>query len=278
MIFKSFAYKGLKRPFLPNLTDKFINKKRGILNMEDKIFSILFNDDEITWQAMLYDLVKTEEIDPWDVDLSLLSHKYIDMIKKMQQTDLKISGKVLLAAAILLKIKSNRLIGEDLMSFDKMLNPDEEEDGEYEQQTKERPIVDARLIPRTPQPRKRKVSIYDLVDALKQALEVKKRRNILSDVKVEIPEKKMDVSEVIRNLYEKICQVFKSNPSLTFTELIPSAKKEDKIYTFIPLLHLTNQRKIDLEQPQHFGEISIKLKENNQVWDDVWSEEEKDVE
>lgn len=244
--------------------------------MEDKIFDILFNGDEITWQALLYELVKTDELDPWDVDISLLTNKYIGMVKKMKEADLRISGKVLLAAAILLKIKSNRLVGEDLLEFDRMLNPEEEE--EYgDVQTKERPVVDARLIPRTPQPRKRKVSIYDLVDALKQALEVKRRRKLLPDIKMEIPEKKTDISEVIKNLYDKICLLFKSQPALTFTELIPSNKKEDKVYTFVPLLHLTNQRKVDLTQNEHFGEISIVLKEANQVWDDVWPED-KDVE
>ena len=29
------------------------------------------------------------------------------------------------------------------------------------------------------------------------------------------------------------------------------------VYTFIPLLHLSNQRRIDLWQKEHFGEIEI---------------------
>ncbi len=243
--------------------------------MEDKIFNLLLKEDEITWQSMLYELVKTEEMDPWDVDVSLLTMKYIDMIKKMQQTDLKISGKMLLAAAILLKIKSNKLMGEDLLEFDRMLSPEEEEEYYEELKTKERPVVDARLIPKTPQPRKRKVSIYELVEALRKALEVRRRRNILSEIKVEVPQKKADISEVIKMLYEKIVNIFKSQPSLTFEELVPSSKREDKIYTFVPLLHLSNQRKIDLEQKEHFGEIYIKLKEENQVWENIWPEDDE---
>ena len=49
--------------------------------------------------------------------------------------------------------------------------------------------------------------------------------------------------------------------TLTFTQLIPSDAKKDKVLTFIPLLHLTNQRKIDLIQEKHFSEIEIKLRE-----------------
>lgn len=241
--------------------------------MEKRIFDLLMKEDDITWQSMLYELVKTEEMDPWDVDVSKLAVRYIEMIKKMQQMDLKISGKVLLAAAILLKIKSNKLIGEDLLDFDRLLNPEEEE--EYEElQVKEKPVVDARLIPKTPQPRKRKVSIYELVDALRKALEVRKRRSVLSEIKIEVPQKKTDISEVIKMLYEKIVSIFKSKPSLTFDELVPSNKKEDKIYTFVPLLHLANQRKIDLHQKENFGDIYIKLTGENKVWEEVWPEDD----
>ena len=47
---------------------------------------------------------------------------------------------------------------------------------------------------------------------------------------------------------------------LTFSQLLPSsASREDKVYTFIPLLHLDNQRKINMWQREHFGEIGIDL-------------------
>ena len=35
--------------------------------------------------------------------------------------------------------------------------------------------------------------------------------------------------------------------------------KEDKVFTFIPLLHLDHQRKIDLLQKKHLGDIEIKM-------------------
>lgn len=47
--------------------------------------------------------------------------------------------------------------------------------------------------------------------------------------------------------------------TLKFTELLPSEKKEDKILTFVPLLHLRNQQKVELHQKIHFGEIDIEL-------------------
>jgi chromatin segregation and condensation protein Rec8/ScpA/Scc1 (kleisin family) len=54
--------------------------------------------------------------------------------------------------------------------------------------------------------------------------------------------------------------------------LMPSDNKEDKVYAFIPLLHLTNQGKLDMEQYQPFGEIEIMLNQKKEV-EKVLSEE-----
>ena len=236
-----------------------------LMDSHERIFQILYKEDEVTWQSLLYELVKKEGMNPWDINISLLTKEYIDTIKKLKELDFRISGKVLLAAAILLKMKSNRLLNEDLSEFDRLLTQEEELveelDLEEQQQYKlwEKPV----LIPRTPQPRKRKVSIFDLVNALEKALEVKQRRvlNSIPPMSVRIPERKRDITEVIKEVYSRIKSFFMINSQkrLTFTQLVPSQKKEDKIFTFIPLLHLTNQRKVNLEQKEHFGEIEIML-------------------
>ncbi len=243
--------------------------------MEDKIFQLLVESDDIAWKDIILDLVRKEQMDPWDIKIGVITNKYIQLLKKAKNLDFKISGKVVLAAAILLKMKSKRLIGEDLDEFDRLLagNTPVDEDAFYDDlaamrdasQIPEEEIL--RLIPRTPQPRKRKVSVYDLVNALEKALEVKKRRIIKSmpTLNVEPPKRTKEVGMVIRQVYNKILDFFlaDSNKKLTFSSLVPSKNKEDKIYTFVPLLHLSNNRKIDLEQQKHFGEIAIRLKKGN---------------
>ncbi len=236
------------------------------MESHERIFQILYNEDEVTWQALLYELVKKEQMNPWDINISLLAKKYIEMIKKLKELDFRISGKVLLAAAILLKIKSNRLLNEDLSELDMLLTQSEEGlseeldlgGNEYYGRSEKHP-----LIPRTPQPRKRKVSVFDLVNALEKALEVKKRRvlNSIPPMGIEIPKKTRDITQVIREVYGRIISFFNRTrqDKITFSQLVPSQAKEDKIYTFIPLLHLTNQRRVDLEQKEHFGEIEIML-------------------
>ena len=243
-----------------------VEKEKDMREPHERIFDIIIKQDEVTWQSIILDLVRTEQMDPWDVNVSLLAKKYIEMLKQLKETSLRVSGKVLLAAAIMLKIKSQRLTGEDLDNLDRLFNAVEEDsqimddsNDNFMEKLNEgiRP-----LIPRMPQPRKRKVSIYDLMTALEKALEVKQRRVLASvpPTNVEIPKRRMDISKVIRDVYGRIKSYFTAgNEKMTFSYLVPSQTKHDKIYTFIPLLHLTTQRKIDLAQPEHFGEIFITL-------------------
>lgn len=233
------------------------------MNMQDQLLEMLMQKDEITWQNIIYDLVKTEQMDPWDIDITLLSNKYLDTIRKLKETNFFISGKVLLAAAILLRIKSYKLVDENIAAFDNLLWPPEEMES-AEEFTQEETIKEIpELLIKTPQPRKRKVSLQDLMNALKKALEVDERRKLKREafeaVTMKVPEKKIDITELIRKVYNKIKDLFTKKERLTFTELVGSDKKEDKILTFVPLLHLITENKIDVEQKEHFGEIEIML-------------------
>jgi len=239
----------------------------------EDIFEMLFEKDEITWQDIIYDLIKTEKMDPWDVDVSVLAEKFITLLKEMKKMDFRLSGKIILAAAFFLKIKSDKLLKEDLTFLNNMMNPQEEDIMDFlddpealeQAKTQEKPI----LKYRTPQPRKRKVSVYDLVEALEKALEGDQKRHIrrISDTakKVNIPKKDKDMTLVINDLYKKIEKTLETVKNVKFSQLLKSGDKEEKIYTFIPLLYLDTQRRIDLEQETHFEDINIcltKLKKN----------------
>lgn len=240
--------------------------------MQDQILDMLLREDEITWQTILYDLVKSEKMDPWDIDVSLLSQRYLGTLKKLQETNFFISGKVILASAILLKIKSEKLLEENIARFDSVLfnHNDNELDMQDDFETKNeriKLIENPRLTIRTPQARKRKVSLNDLVDALEKALEVDKRRTLrriaLMSVpdNIRIPEIKFDITQKIKEIYSRIKDLFatKKTETITFTDLVPSQTRQDRVYTFIPLLHLANQERVDVNQEIPFGEIEIKV-------------------
>ncbi|MBN2422771.1 segregation/condensation protein A [Candidatus Woesearchaeota archaeon] len=240
--------------------------------MEQQIFDLLFNKDEITWQGIIYDLVKSEQMDPWDINVSELSRKFLQRLRKMKEMDLRISGKVILASAILLKMKSTKLMEDDINGLDSLIASMQSTEEDYFEElldynggNSEVLLNKPTIYPRTPQPRKRKVSVFDLVNALEKALDVQARRKpIVSDApEVTVPEKPRDISLVIKDVYNQITAFFTKNAKkavkLTFDLLLPSKERIDIVYTFIPLLHLDNQRKINLVQKKHFGEIEIKM-------------------
>tara|TARA_Y100000310_G_scaffold339981_1_gene434350 strand:+ start:1107 stop:1961 length:855 start_codon:yes stop_codon:yes gene_type:complete len=256
---------------LPHLTNDPARFEKTESQANKKIHEVLFEQDDITWRSILQDLIKSNEIDPWDIDISQLTQKYIAMIKQFKEFDFKVSGKALLAAAVLLKIKSNRLVGEDLDEFDRIIAGEPDEDFFDENILATRDISEEEiksLIPRLPQPRKRKVTIHDLMGALEKALEVKQRRVLKNtpEFNIEIPKKRPNVQLSIKNVYLQIRRFFvMGNKDLTFTKLIPSETKEDKVFTFIPLLHLSNRRSIDMHQNKPFGEIEIYLKSKKDI-------------
>jgi len=234
--------------------------------MQEEIYNLLVQKDEITWQTIINDLIKSEQLDPWDIDLSKLTNKYLETLKSLQEANFLISGKVILAAALLLKIKSDKLVDEDISEFDALLYPKDEQlslDELYDD-APEREDINPKLTIKTPQARKRRVNLYDLMNALQKALEVNQRRILRKEGEsysnVKLPEKKIDISAMIKDVYSKIVGYFTLNKGqLTFTLLVNSDKKEDKIFTFIPLLHLDHQNEIELEQKEHFGDIYIHL-------------------
>lgn len=237
--------------------------------MQEKVFDLLLKEEDVSWKSILYELVKTEQMDPWDIDITLLTKKYIQIIKEMQEHDFRISGKILLAAAFLLKIKSAYLIDHDISNLNLMINQTEEEIDEMFEELEEgaREKQKFPLLPKQPQPRSRKVSIHDLVEALQRAMESKRR--ILAKnkpIKFILPKRGIDILEVIRDLYHKIVYYTQkeNKKTITFTKLLPpNPGKREKAYTFIPLLHLENERKVETNQPKPFEEIYIKLLKRN---------------
>ncbi len=232
--------------------------------MEDKVYELLMKENEVTWQDIIYNLIKTEEMDPWDVNISKLTQKYIKTVSEMQEQNFFVSGKMILASSVLLKLKSNKFIDHDISNFDSYLFHSEEELEELDdfltpmnQRIKEIPP----LAVKTPQARKRRVSVTDLISALEKALRVDSRRKLrlqrFFSKAPEIPERKFDLTLMIQSVFEQITNLFKTKEKVYFSNLVKSDTKEDKVLTLLPLLHLDTQAKISLEQDQPFEDIRI---------------------
>jgi len=227
---------------------------------------------KVSWQEIIYDLVSSEQLDPWDIDITKLALKYIERIRELEESNFFVSSKVLLVASILLRMKSELLLNNYIKTLDEILFGKKEESIEKEEKIEfEEELPE--LIPKTPLPRLKRVTLEELMKALDSAIKTEHRRikRELSFVRVKhgistvLPRVRINIKEKIIEIYKKVKKFFSANEDkrLTFSYLCgDDSKKEEKIATFIPLLHLDNQEKITLEQQQHFGEIFIWLKNN----------------
>lgn len=195
------------------------------------------------WETLLYKVINLEGIDPWQIDIVELADKYLEYIEK-EGIDFRVSGKVILAAAILLRMKAEILATE-------------EEEPE--------PIIDYSLYeipgiePLTKKVPKRKPTFDELVNALKSALRIKKKRSRRPKPRTEDIVLERDFVERIEALYEELKKLAQKFNQIKFSNLVKRKSRKGIIGKFLPLLHLAQDRKVSLNQEKLFGEIYIRL-------------------
>jgi len=255
----------------------------------NQIYSLIFQEDDLKWQTIIYELIRTGKVDPWDIDISMFSREYLKMIESWKELNFRISGKVVLSAAILLRMKTNRLGLQEFLGM--IEEPEEEVDfepgldefdagpNEVEQRieqlanhikhnTKKKVILD----PRLDRKRERKVTVFELMSALKKAMEVddrRKDRHAKIDTEVQnrpdFKVKKFDILGKMQKVYDRLVSFIKRHGKNTveFSQIVPSTTKKDIIWTFVPLLHLANEGKINLMQDKPFGKLFVELKDKD---------------
>jgi segregation and condensation protein A len=233
---------------------------------QDQFFELI-SSEELGWQTIIYDLIKTEQLDPWDIDLGKLADKYIETIQLLEEADFFVSSKILLACSLLLRLKSEILINSSIQNFNNALYG-QNENKKYEL---ERISIDENelpiLVPRTPMARHKKVTLKELMTALNKAIETENRR-IKREIKGRQAEKSIltvmprDNFVPLKTRIKSIMGVIKNNINeksshIKFSHLAPS--KEEKLASFVPILHLSTNGKIFLRQPVHFQDIHMTL-------------------
>ena len=245
-----------------------MEKEAKLSIKQEQIHDILFSR-EIGWQEIIYDLINTEQLDPWNIDIIILTKGYLKKIENLEEADFFVSSKVLLAASLLLRIKSEILLNKHIKSIDEILFGKKEPIN----QKLERIELDEEipeLIPRSPVPRFKKVTLKELIESLNKAITTENRRikkeiinkNALRETGISLPKRNFSIKDKIRQLYSKLIKHFSDNKDhkkITYTDFV-GTDKEERIISFSPMLHLENQKKIWLHQPQHFEEIDIWLK------------------
>lgn len=234
-------------------------------------YKVKFEVFEGPLDLLLY-LVKKEEVDIYEVDLTKLATQFIEYVDMMRQLDLDVAGEFLVMAATLMYIKSRELLPKE-----QQVQSEEEEDQEdprwelirklveYKKfkdaaaQLQQREIEMEFIYPRRPgkidlnadRPApKVEASIFDLLNAVNAVL----RRISQRDDPRDIFEDKFSVSEKI----EQLVQLTTEKSVVKFSELFVNAiSRPEVICTFLALLELIRMKQLVCMQGDEFGDIEI---------------------
>jgi segregation and condensation protein A len=235
-------------------------------------YKVKFDVFEGPLDLLLY-LIKKEEVDIYEVNLTNLATQFIEYIELMRQLDLDIAGEFLVMASTLMYIKSRELLPVDKQA--QVQEQDEDEDPRWElirQLVEYKKFKDAAaelqalevrqesIYPRLPgQPElkseasqlKPEVGLFDLINALNAVLKRITQREDLRD----IFEDRWTVSEKIEQLVQRLTE----RPNMKFSELFTTATSRlEVVVTFLALLELIRLKQVTAFQREPFMEIEIR--------------------
>lgn len=222
----------------------------------DQLVNII---DQPNWKIILYDLVKSNEIDIWNVNLINLTDLYLEKIRTLKESNLLIPANALLAAAILLKLKAYSL----------KLSSTENNEEELKLVTDDNYVLSNSIDLNTPMRLKEgQVSLDELIDVIDVMMNTStNKKNIERKIKEKkelefvLPKKTVDFSKRSASLYDEIKNNVDDYNMVLFSKFTKEEKNSFHIVEnyFIPLLFLVQDRKIDAWQEEFFSEIFIKI-------------------
>jgi segregation and condensation protein A len=211
--------------------------------------------DQPDWKSILISLVKSERMDPWNIDVKVLAQKYLEKIKSMQHSDLRLPANAILASAILLKFKARALrlssIEEEVdLDFKSLLTEEQLLGGMMPE------LVNPRLV------REGKVTLDQLVESIESILEktkIKVQRELSgrNRPQFQIPFQGMNVNAIMEEVMHAVKKHADSTGLALFSHLAQGHKPGHVIELFLGLLFLVNNGRLAAWQDSLFGEIFV---------------------
>jgi segregation and condensation protein A len=220
---------------------------------------------------LLLHLIKTNEMDIYDIPMVEITEQYLAVIDQMKQLNLDVAGEFLLMAATLIHIKSRLLlpandeVGEEIEEEDpraelvrRLLEYQRYKDAalvldgsaQLERDVFARHFAVPEYVGETDDDGET-VGIYQLTAAFWRLL-----RDIPKDSYHEVAAEPLSVAEHIQLVLERL----REQPRLMFRELFRLRPGRDElVVTFLALLELVKMRMVRLTQTERFGPIWLAL-------------------
>lgn len=246
----------------------------------------LVQEAKVDGIEILVNMAKQGKIDPWNVDIVEVTDKYLMHLFQSKAQNLRLTGRTLLFAAILLKLKSNVLEGIDVLDFEPQhqdeFNYDDEMPLDYEEEyipTNNVISIDEVLQRRTSvrlnhnrvvtlRDLIRQLEFYEMLDkkqSLKNAHERAKRRvqnyaRLSPDDIINLAHDEY-IENGVQRLKANLSEILSRQDKIELNEL--TLLGMDKISAYISLLFLTVESDYDLEQDEFYGDLYVIKREEN---------------
>ncbi|MFP3952787.1 MAG: hypothetical protein ACLFVS_01530 [Candidatus Acetothermia bacterium] len=217
------------------------------------------------WQDILDQYASYE--DPWEISVVKMAQDFQRQLKELQEEDFELSGRMVVSCAVLLRVKAQELgdrssegIEED--EFDDFVEPDFLAYEEFE---------DEQFVPTLEVPVKRlnrrAVTRDELEVAFEDAARVYRRREKRRDAEPDLddPDWGLDLEDGedlhvrLQRLYRKVKKKWSRGKKVLFSTLLNRKTKEEKFHTFLELLHLQSEGKVECHQEEPFSEILVEV-------------------
>ena len=252
-------------------------------------FDLEFNNinpenKEVDGIEILVQMAKQGKIDPWNIDIIDVTDKYLTHLFQSKAQNLRLTGRTLLFASILLKLKSNILEGVELSDFEPQV---EEPDLEFDDDTLD---YESEYIPTN--------NVVSIDEVLQRRTSVRLNRNRVVTLRDLIRQlefyEMLDKKQSLKNAHERAKRRVKNYSNLSPEDIINLAHDEyiekgvqrlranleeilnrqdkielneltllgmDKISAYISLLFLTAESNYDLVQDEFYSDLYVVKRE-----------------
>jgi len=252
------------------------SRLEGYLKMVDEMQrgTLVGSDDPFEKSvALVFELVVTQRMNPWDINLIEFSKMYLQRVKKASELNLIIAGKIVYMAWEILKLQSEQVLlrvdrpeqvemmfdGWNPENLDLFVDPFELGTGEMLLHTDEMPI-DEKVRRKCDRP----VTLIDLLDAFEEAKKESDIRQELAKFMQKYKRPDFDDKAHKENLEEDIALVWEriqkcGQGSVPIADLYTTGKT-DRVMVFISILFLARIGKIHIwQEKMPYGEIFLEL-------------------
>lgn len=236
---------------------------------------------EVDGIEILVSMAKQGKIDPWNVDIVEVTDKYLMHLFQSKAQNLRLTGRTLLFAAILLKLKSNILEGLDVMDFEPQREDDFNYDDEMPLDYQDEEYIPTNNVISIDEVLQRRTSVrlnhnrvvtlrdlirqlefYEMLDkkqSLKNAHERAKRRvqnyaKLSPDDIINLAHDEY-IENGVQRLKANLSEILSRQDKIELNEL--TLLGMDKISAYISLLFLTVESDYDLEQDEFYSDLYV---------------------